>query len=514
MGQTLPSSIRQKTPLDLGRALSETEALAHMAELAAQNQVFTSLIGQGYSGTILPAVIQRNILENPAWYTAYTPYQPEISQGRLEALFNFQTMICDLTGLDVANASLLDEATAAAEAMALAERASQVKAKSFFVDCDAHPQTLALLRTRAEPLGWNLIVGDPSTDLDKADVFGALLQYPASSGAVRDLRPAITSLRAKGGLAVVAADLLALTLIGLARRTRRRYRDRIGAALWRADGLWRAACRLHGGARRAEALAARPHRRSVGGFARRAGLSAGTANPRAAYPPRKGHLQHLHRAGAAGGDRLDVCGLSRPRRTDAYRAPGAPARFRAGGRIEQARLCAALAKLLRYGHGDVRRKAGRDHRARPRREDQSARRQWHARDCRGRDHHACHDRGGVARVRRQAVVRGNRSRRARGASRRTEAWHRVPDPSGVPRPSLRDRTAALHAQAQRSRPRARSRDDSAGLLHHEAQCDRGNDPADLGGVRQPASVCTSRAGEGLSRAVRAAGKMAVRYHRL
>src|SRR5215216_2942634 len=186
MGETLPSSIRQKAPLDLGRALSETEALAHMNELAAQNQVFTSLIGQGYSGTILPAVIQRNILENPAWYTAYTPYQPEISQGRLEALFNFQTMICDLTGLDVANASLLDEATAAAEAMALAERAAQAKSKSFFVDAEVHPQTLAVLRTRAEPLGWNLIVGDPLTDLDAAEVFGGLLQYPGTSGAVRD----------------------------------------------------------------------------------------------------------------------------------------------------------------------------------------------------------------------------------------------------------------------------------------------------------------------------------------
>ena len=404
MSQTLPSSIRQKTPLDLGRALSETEALAHMGELAAQNQVFTSLIGQGYSGTILPAVIQRNILENPAWYTAYTPYQPEISQGRLEALFNFQTMICDLTGLDVANASLLDEATAAAEAMALAERASSVKTKSFFVDSDVHPQTLALLRTRAEPLGWKLIVGDPLTDLDKADVFGALLQYPGSSGAVRDLRPAIASLRAKGGACGRRRRSAGADAAGLARRTRRRYRDRIGAALWRADGLWRTACRLYGGARRAEALAARPHRRAVGGFARRAGLSAGAADPRAAYPPRKGDLQHLHRAGAAGGDRLDVRGLSRPRRADATsraRCTGAPPCWR---RDWQARLCAGVAKFLRHRHGDIRREAGRDRRPRPRREDQSAHRRRHARHCRGRDHDAGRDRGGVARVRRQAVA--------------------------------------------------------------------------------------------------------------
>ena len=213
MAETLPSSIRQKAPLDLGAALSETEALAHMSELASQNQLFTSLIGQGYSGTILPAVIQRNILESPAWYTAYTPYQPEISQGRLEALFNFQTMICDLTGLDIANASLLDEATAAAEAMALAERIAQTKTKSFFVDSEVHPQTLAVLRTRAEPLGWNLIVGDPLADLAHAEVFGGLLQYPGTSGAVRDLRPAIAMLRTKGALAVLAADLLALTLL-------------------------------------------------------------------------------------------------------------------------------------------------------------------------------------------------------------------------------------------------------------------------------------------------------------
>jgi glycine dehydrogenase len=217
MNETLPPPIRQKAPLDLGPALSEAEALAHMKALASQNRVFTSLIGQGYAGTVLPPVIQRNILENPAWYTAYTPYQPEISQGRLEALFNFQTMIADLTGLDVANASLLDEATAAAEAMTLAERTSQaksqVKTKSFFVDSEAYPQTLAVLRTRAEPLGISLVVGDPLTDLASVEVFGGLLQYPGTTGAVRDLKPAIAKLHEKGAVAVIAADLLALTLI-------------------------------------------------------------------------------------------------------------------------------------------------------------------------------------------------------------------------------------------------------------------------------------------------------------
>ncbi|BEV44626.1 aminomethyl-transferring glycine dehydrogenase [Afipia carboxidovorans] len=211
--EALPAAIRLNRPLDLPPPASEADALTHMRELAAQNQIFTSLIGQGYSGTILPTVILRNILENPAWYTAYTPYQPEISQGRLEALFNFQTMICDLTGLDVANASLLDEATAAAEAMALAERAGNTKSSAFFVDRNVHPQTLAVLRTRAEPLGWTLIVGDPMHDLDSADVFGALFQYPGTDGAITDIRPAIAALHAKGGVAVVAADILSLTLI-------------------------------------------------------------------------------------------------------------------------------------------------------------------------------------------------------------------------------------------------------------------------------------------------------------
>ncbi len=213
IAETVPGSIRQASPLEFGDALSETAAIARMRQIASKNQVFTSLIGTGYHGTLLPFVIQRNILENPAWYTAYTPYQPEISQGRLEALLNYQTMICDLTGLDVSNASLLDEATAAAEAMTLAQRVAKSKSTTFFVDSEVHPQTLALIQTRAEALGWTVVVGDPNAGLAAADVFGAIFQYPGTQGEVMDWSVAIAALQAKGGVAVVAADPLALTLL-------------------------------------------------------------------------------------------------------------------------------------------------------------------------------------------------------------------------------------------------------------------------------------------------------------
>ena len=210
---TVPRAIRQERPLDWGAALSEQGMLHRMRQVASRNQVLTSFIGQGYHGTVTPPVIQRNILENPAWYTAYTPYQPEISQGRLEALLNYQTMVCDLTGLDVANASLLDEATAAAEAMALAQRASKSKAQAFFVDRDCHPQTIDVIRTRAEPLGWEVIVGDPFSDLESVAVFGAIFQYPGTHGRIHDFREPIAALHAKGALACMAADPLALTLL-------------------------------------------------------------------------------------------------------------------------------------------------------------------------------------------------------------------------------------------------------------------------------------------------------------
>nr|WP_218061547.1 aminomethyl-transferring glycine dehydrogenase [Ameyamaea chiangmaiensis] len=212
MAQTVPSAIRDEGPMGLGDAMTETQALAYLKAMADENRVMTSMIGQGYYGTVLPPVILRNILENPAWYTAYTPYQPEISQGRLEALLNFQTLVADLTGLDIANASLLDEATAGAEAMALAQRVAKSKATRFFVDEDCHPQTISVLRTRAEPLGWELVIG-PVEALEPGTVFGALFQYPGSSGQVRDLRQPIAALHAAGAVAAVAADPLALALL-------------------------------------------------------------------------------------------------------------------------------------------------------------------------------------------------------------------------------------------------------------------------------------------------------------
>ena len=210
----VPSGIRDAGALDLTPPRSEAEATAELRALAARNTVCTSLIGLGYYGTVTPPVIRRNVLENPAWYTAYTPYQPEISQGRLEALVNFQTMVADLAGLDLANASLLDEATAAAEAMTLLHRANPNAGSVFLVDSDALPQTIDVVRTRAEPLGLEVIVGDVAEELARnAGVFGVLLQYPGASGALTDVRSLIETAAARGARVVVASDLLALTLV-------------------------------------------------------------------------------------------------------------------------------------------------------------------------------------------------------------------------------------------------------------------------------------------------------------
>ena len=210
--ETLPKSIRQKNPLNFGKPKSERALLSHMRVTASKNKVLTSLIGQGYHGTVTPPVIQRNILENPAWYTAYTPYQPEISQGRLEALLNYQTMISDLTGLEIANASLLDEATACAEAMTMAERVAKSKAKAFFIDENCHIQNIEVMKTRARPLGIEIVVGDPD-NLNPSDVFGAIFQYPGTFGHVKDFTSHIEKLHENKAIAVIAADPLSLTLL-------------------------------------------------------------------------------------------------------------------------------------------------------------------------------------------------------------------------------------------------------------------------------------------------------------
>ncbi|WP_426205318.1 aminomethyl-transferring glycine dehydrogenase [Pseudomonas sp. TWP3-1] len=210
--QTVPPGIRLNRALDLPPALDEQAALARLRGYAEQNQVWTSLIGMGYHGTLTPAVILRNVLENPGWYTAYTPYQPEIAQGRLEALLNFQQLTIDLTGLELANASLLDEATAAAEAMALAKRVAKSKSNLFFVDENCHPQTISVVQTRAEGFGFELII-DAVDNVKQHQVFGALLQYPDTHGEIRDLRPLIDHLHAQQALVCVAADLLSLLLL-------------------------------------------------------------------------------------------------------------------------------------------------------------------------------------------------------------------------------------------------------------------------------------------------------------
>ena len=254
----------------------------------------------GYYGTVTPPVILRNLLENPGWYTAYTPYQAEVSQGRLEALLNYQQMVIDLTGLELANASLLDEATAAAEAMTMARRISRSKASAFFVDAHCHPQTIAVIRTRAAHLGIHLVVGDPLDQIEAQDVFGAVFQYPATDGSIRDLRPAIRAVQAKGGLAAVATDLLALTLLtppgelgaDIALGSAQRFGVPIG----------------YGGPHAAFFATKDAHKRAMPGriigvsvdSPRQAGAAHGAADPRAAHPPREGHLQHLHGPGPAG----------------------------------------------------------------------------------------------------------------------------------------------------------------------------------------------------------------------
>ena len=324
MAAAVPSAIRSGV-LDLPAAVSEQGAAAELRSLAARNRPAEPMIGLGYHGTITPPVIRRNVLEDPSWYTAYTPYQPEISQGRLEALLNFQTVVADLAGLPTANASLLDEATAAAEAMTLVRRANRKATGPFVVDADTLPQTIEVVRTRAEAMGIDVVVADLDQGLPDGELSGLLVSYPGASGRVVDPRPLVEAAHERDALVVVAADLLALTLLEAP--------GALGADVVIGSSQRFGVPLFYGGPHAGfmavgEGLERHLPGRLVGVSRRRrgpAGLPPGPPDPRAAHPPRQGDLQHLHRAGAAGRGGVDVRRLPRPRGPPGHRDPGATA---------------------------------------------------------------------------------------------------------------------------------------------------------------------------------------------
>ena len=293
MEATIPEGIRLRSSIDIPEARGERQLIDALHQLAERNRVFRSFQGMGYHDCITPPIIQRNILENPGWYTQYTPYQSEIAQGRLEALLNFQTMVADLTGLPLANASLLDESTAAAEAMGMClaiHGAEGTKQKVFFVSEDCHPQTIAVLETRAQPLGIRIQVGSPgAADFTDADLFGVLLQYPGTDGVVRDPSDADRA-RARGRRHGGGGDGPAGThSASPAGRMRSRHRGRLDATLRRAARFRRSSRGLLGNSRGARSARSGADRRRLAGRGRQTGLPLGAPDARAAHPARPRH---------------------------------------------------------------------------------------------------------------------------------------------------------------------------------------------------------------------------------
>ncbi len=352
-GKTIPAAIRSNQALNLPPPIDEAATIAELRALAAQNATTKSLIGMGYHGTVTPPVILRNVLENPGWYTAYTPYQAEIAQGRLEALLNFQTMIAELTGMEIANASLLDEATAAAEAMAMAHALSKTKSDVLAVATDLHPQTLAVLATRAKPLGITLHPVAPGdlAAIGAANPFALLLQYPGTTGALRDLSEEIATAHEAGALAIVATDPLALALLTPP--------GEMGADIV-VGSAQRFGVPMGFGGPHAGFFATRDaFKRAMPGrlvgvsldAAGQPGDAAGAANPRAAHPPRESHLQHLHRPGAAGGHRRLLRRLARPGGPAPHRPPRVAAGPHAGRRRHPRRSSRPPRRILRHDRG-------------------------------------------------------------------------------------------------------------------------------------------------------------------
>ena len=461
-------------------AASEAEALAELRALADSNTVAVSMIGQGYYDTLTPPVLLRNIMENPAWYTAYTPYQPEISQGRLEALLNFQTMVTDLTGLEIANASMLDEGTAAAEAMTLMHRAVRGPANRLAVDVDVFAQTAAVLATRAKPLGIEIVTAD-------------LRRRPARRRVLRRHRPAARGQRPDHGLDRAGARgprprragrrrrrFVGAHADHAARRDRGRRRVRHHPKVRCANGIRRSARRVSGRARQTCPSAAGPTGRGVRRQRRRAGVPLGAADPRAAHPPRQGDQQHLHRTGAAGGDGRDVRQLPRRRRPGRNRPPGACPRrdlaaalgdalvhdtyfdtvlARVPGRADEV-VAAAKAKGINLWRVDA------DHVS-------------VACDEATTDGHvaAVLDAFGVAAA-------------EPAACRHRDSHVGVPDPSRVQPIPHRDVDDALPASAGGQGYRLGPQHDSARLMHDEAQRRRRDGVGHLAGIRASASFRT------------------------
>ena len=509
----VPGAIKSQQPMALTGAVTEEEALARIRAMADRNQVFRSFIGQGYYGTHVPAVIARNILENPAWYTAYTPYQAEISQGRMEALLNFQTMVADLTGMEIANASLLDEATAAAEAMTLAKRSSKSKSNLFYVADTVHPQTLEVLRTRAESLDIDLQVGPIEKAID-ADSYGVLVQYPDTFGRIGDHAALAEAVHARKGVVAVATDLLALTLIA-------------SPGSWGADIVIGNSQRFgvpfgFGGPHAAWLACRDAYKRSMPG--RLIGISVDAEGKLAYRLTLQTREQHIRREKATS----NICTAQVLLAVMAgmyavYHGPEGLTRIAR----RTHRLAAILADALRsagvevgkdffdtlYVSGvDARSGAGQG----PRAAHQPARhRRRPHRHQPGRNQHA---------RRRQST--GGAVRRAHRRHRRARCQHRrraavpgaapgcVPDPSGVQHPPRRNRAAALHAHAGRQGSGAGPQHDPAGLVHHEAQRHGGNAADHLAGICQHPPAGAGRTDAGLQAADRRTGSDAGAVHRL
>ena len=311
---TVPGAIRLERPMHLPGARTEQDVIARLRELAEQNVVNRSFIGTGYYDTFTPAVIQRNVLENPGWYTAYTPYQPEISQGRLEALLTYQQMIMDLTGMELANASMLDEGTAAAEAMTLLQRVNKKnRSATFIIAEDCHPQTIAVVQTRAEALDIEVVIGNPTELVGNTEAFGMLLQYPGTYGHLEDISPLIEAAHAAQTLVATAADLMALTLArppgALGADVVVGNSQRFGVPM----GFGGPHAALLRYPRRLQALNAWAHHRRFHRPARQPGPAHGDADPGAAHSQGEGHQQHLHRPGAAGDHGGVLYHVPRPR---------------------------------------------------------------------------------------------------------------------------------------------------------------------------------------------------------